>query len=134
MPFDGATFGGNPALNGIDTVLRLLATEDRWCKGALETTDGRRCLIGAMQASDARLVLEPIVLSAIKEVTGRSYWRVKSFNDHHNTTHETVLRVLHQARDWIVTGQVGAPARAGGWPKTVLAHVVATLPTGFWRA
>jgi hypothetical protein len=42
--------------------------------------------------------LGPIVLRAINEVTGRHYWRIESFNDHHATDHAQVVEVLARAR------------------------------------
>ncbi len=118
MPFDGAGFSENQAMRKLDTVLELLATEARWCKGSYRTSDGRHCLMGAIQATDARPLLEPIVLSAIAQETGRSFWRVESFNDHRSTTHALVLRVLARARErLLVDGSVVEPPRSrrGAW-------------------
>jgi hypothetical protein len=99
MPFDeDRRRERNDALEKVDKVIALLATEDRWCKFFGESSDGRRCLWGAMWAEDAATVLEPPVLRAIKEVTGLCYESIDAFNDHPATTHMTVLTVLHQAR------------------------------------
>ncbi len=108
MPFDGTGFSENPALQKLDAVLRLLATEDQWCKGVFRTPEGRHCLMGAIQAANARLLLKQPVLSAIGDVTGRSFWRIESFNDHRMTTHALVLRVLHRAREWILVGEAAS--------------------------
>src|SRR5437016_6344302 len=50
MPFDGAGFGYNESLQKLDTVIDLLETPDRWCKGALRSHDGRYCIRGAIRA------------------------------------------------------------------------------------
>ena len=51
MPFDGRDYSTRiDALEKIDRVIEQLPSEERWCKGALYTVDGRRCILGAMQA------------------------------------------------------------------------------------
>jgi hypothetical protein len=102
MPFDGVGFSENLALQKLDAVVELLATEAKWCKGTFRTPDGRHCLMGAMRAVQAQHLLEPIVLRAIRPTTGRSFWRIESFNDHKTTTHASVLRVLARAREEIL--------------------------------
>jgi hypothetical protein len=112
MPLDGTDFAflGDHPLAKLGAVERLLASERQWCKGRMRDRDGRHCLVGAMQAVDARHLLEPIVLRAAREVSGRHYWRVESFNDNPRTTHSDVLRVLRCAREHIITGMIeGAP-------------------------
>ena len=84
MPFDGQTYRRSESLAKMDAVIDLLATEDRWCKGALKNLMGQRCLMGAMQEAHA-LVLKPYVLSAIRDVTGKNYHTVESFNDRRTT-------------------------------------------------
>ena len=76
MPFDGAGPSGNLALQKLDSVAALLASESRWCKRQLMTPDGRRCLRGALRAVEAERLLEPVMLDAIRQVTGRSFWRI----------------------------------------------------------
>ncbi len=99
MPFDdNRHYVSGDALEKIDKVTALLATEDRWCKFFAESGDGRRCLWGAMRAEDAVSVLEPSILDAIRQVTGRLHRCIDTFNDHPATTHALVLTVLHQAR------------------------------------
>ena len=121
MPFDGTGYEGRiEALDKMDKVIDLLAREDRWCKQQLRSYDGRRCILGAMMAADATIVLKEPILLAIKQVTGRDYLRIEMFNDHPLTTHGLVLRVLDQARTNIVTGVVErAPVMASstgsGW-------------------
>jgi hypothetical protein len=106
MPLDGTEFEflGDHPLAKLGAVERLLASERQWCKGRLRDRDGRHCLVGAMQAVDARQLLEPIILRAAREVGGRRYWRIESFNDNPRTTHADVLRVLRRARENIIAG------------------------------
>lgn len=81
---------------------RLLAREDQWCKGALRDRQGRHCMLGALDAVGARHLLAPVVLRAAREVGGKRYWRIESFNDARGTTHADVLRVLRCAREKII--------------------------------
>lgn len=114
MPFDGTGYVQSYALDKMDRVIDLLSTEERWCKGIAETPGGRHCIIGAIRAVQAQLVLEPVILQAIKEVTGRSYWRIESFNDAKVTSHALVLQVLQRARANVAAGQVATvPADTG---------------------
>jgi hypothetical protein len=121
MPFDGTGYEGRiEALDKMDKVIDLLSREDRWCKQQLRSYDGRRCILGAMMAADATIVLKEPILLAIKQVTGRDYLRIEMFNDHPLTTHGLVLKVLHQARDNVVHGVaerplVSASPPAGAW-------------------
>ena len=111
MPFDGAGCPQYPALQKLEAVTRLLAREDRWCKGSLRSPDGRYCLMGAMQAVEAQALLEPALLRAIREVTGRRFLRIVTFNDRPGTTHAMVLMVLRRAGERIVlTGAASPPA------------------------
>jgi len=121
MPFDGTGYEGRiEALDKMDKVIDLLSREDRWCKQQLRSYDGRRCILGAMMAADATIVLKEPILLAIKQVTGRDYLRIEMFNDHPLTTHGLVLRVLHQARENVVNGVAERPLApasppAGAW-------------------
>lgn len=123
MPLDGTEFAflGDHPLAKLGAVERLLASERQWCKGRMRDRDGRHCLVGAMQAVDARQLLEPIILRAAREVSGRHYWRVESFNDNPRTTHSDVLRVLRRARENIITGMIGGAPRPWfvRWTKTL---------------
>ena len=114
MPLDGTeleVFGNGP-LAKLAAVERLLINEQQWCKGRLRDKDGRFCLAGAMQAVEARGLLDPIILRAIREVGGKRYWRIESFNDHPSTTHADVLRVLRRARENVIAGMSeGNPRR-----------------------
>jgi len=104
MPFDGAGFATDDRVSKIDQVIDLLATRNQWCKAQFKTHDGRYCIRGAMLAVDGAEVLKPIVLQAIREVTGRHYLWIESFNDHPYTQHAEVLRVLNRARQLVVNG------------------------------
>ncbi|HTV87607.1 MAG TPA: hypothetical protein VME41_01200 [Stellaceae bacterium] len=128
MPFDGVGFVSNDPLYKIDAVIDLLATPDKWCKGALRSHDGRYCIRGAVRAVDAADVLEPTILQAIGEVAGKRFRRIESFNDHPNTSHEQVIAVLSRARERInagipVTADAAAAAsasRMAAWRGAVL--------------
>lgn len=103
-----------------DRVIDLLATEDRWCKGELETPDGRYCILGAMHAAQADRILELVVLNAVREVTGRYCWGIARFNDRRSTSHALVLRVLGRARDNLRAGiPFGAPTRGPRLPASL---------------
>ncbi len=53
MPFDGTNYEGRiEALEKTDKVIDLLSDEARWCKRALRTRDGRRCIVAATMAAD----------------------------------------------------------------------------------
>jgi hypothetical protein len=108
MPFDGRDYSTRiDALEKIDRVIEQLPSEDRWCKGALYTVDGRRCILGAMQAVNGAMVLKQPILQAIQEVTGRRYTAIETFNDRRTTTHAQVVAVLHRARQDILDGTAG---------------------------
>jgi hypothetical protein len=120
MPFDDDRHDKrSDALTKMDKVIALLATKDRWCKFFAESSDGRRCLWGAIWAEDAVTILNAPILDAIKQVAGRYYESIDAFNDHPATTHATVLKVLHQARRNMRSAML-SPARRYWWaPVTV---------------
>lgn len=126
MPFDGTGHEGRiDALDKMDKVIDLLSREDRWCKQQLRSYDGRRCILGAMMAADATIVLKEPILTAIKQVTGRDYLRIEMFNDHPLTNHGIVVKVLDQARENLVNGVIaqprtGVPASSAAWWGTPL--------------
>lgn len=108
MPFDGREYSLRiDALEKIDRVIEQLPSEDRWCKGALYTVDGRRCILGAMQAVNGAMTLKQPILQAIQEVTGRRYTAIETFNDRRTTTHTQVVAVLQRARQDIADGTAG---------------------------
>ena len=127
MPFDGVGFVVDESVDKLDSVIDLLGTPDRWCKGALRSHDGRYCIRGAIRAVNGAELLEPAILQAIGEVAGRRFRRIESFNDYPNTTHEQVVSVLQRARDnmaggvaqkmWLPNAGQQAPA---SWRGTVL--------------
>jgi hypothetical protein len=98
MPLDGTEMFENPILGKLWQVECMLATEDQWCKGRLHDRKGRHCLVGAMTEVNGRQDLTRPIIRAIKEISGRHYWRIESFNDDPSTNHQDVLRVLHRAR------------------------------------
>ncbi len=102
MPLDSMEFAENPLLVKLGRVERLLANEQQWCKGRLRDVHGRHCLVGAIEAADAWEELPAIILRATREVSGKRYWRIESFNDDPNTTHRDVLLVLRRARQSII--------------------------------
>lgn len=104
------------ALAKLAIVQEMLASEDRWCQGALRDRQGRHCLLGALDAAHARHLLAPIVLSSAREVGGKRYWRIESFNDDRRTTHADILRVLHCAAGKIAA-EAASPAAARPRPR-----------------
>src|SRR5215831_21150577 len=73
MPLDCLEFVENPLLEKLGKVERLLATEQQWCKGKLRDVDGRRRLVGVIEAADAQHQLPRLILRATREVTGKRY-------------------------------------------------------------
>jgi len=106
VPFDGSRLSSDIALQSIERVIDLLSSEGKWCKGVRETDDGRYCLARAIQLTNAQAVLEPVILGAILEITGRSFWQIETFNDRFDTTHAEVRRVLLLARERILARAV----------------------------
>src|SRR5260370_9579051 len=106
MPFDGVGFALDDRVGKIDKVIDLLATPNKWCKGNFKTPDGRYCIRGAIMAVDGADYLRPIVLRAIREVTGKQYRRIESFTDHVDTYHPQVLAVLMRAREQFLISQI----------------------------
>jgi len=71
-----------------------------------------------MRAVEGAEVLHPIVLRAIREVTGQRYLRIESFNDSPYTRHAEILRAFERARQLVVSGWNPVIAQAGeraGW-------------------
>lgn len=113
MPLDGTDLSlfGNRPLAKLGAVERLLAAEQQWCKGKLRDSDGRHCLIGALQVVEARQILEPIILRAAREIGGKHYWRIELFNDDPHTTHADIQRVLRLARENIIAKMIDGDRR-----------------------
>jgi hypothetical protein len=99
MAFDGTHAPRLLAYDKIYEIMKLIGSEDRWCQGTLTKLDGRRCLIAAMYSVNAKELLEPIILRAIHDVTGKRFRRIERFNDHRTTSHAIVMQVLGRARD-----------------------------------
>jgi len=117
MPFDGVGFAIDDRVSKIDQVIDLLATPNQWCKAQFKTRDGRYCIRGAIMAVEGADFLKPIMLQAVREVTGERYLRIESFNDHPCTQHAQVLRVLMRARQLVISrwapDMTAAPGLAG---------------------
>ena len=106
MPFDGTGYQRRvDALDKMDQVIQLLGDKRRWCKRRLETSDGRRCIVGALMAVDAVTVLKKPIQVAIEQVTGDYYVWIEAFNDHPKTTHAVVMSVLQRARENIAKAE-----------------------------
>lgn len=113
MPLDDTGFGRRmEALEKIEQVIDLLASEEGWCKNRLVTRDGRRCILGAVQAVHGTIVLVPPIRLAIRQITGCKFHRIESFNDDASTTHALVVTVLHQARKNILNSVADDPLTA----------------------
>lgn len=106
---DNAEFFQTYALSKLSRVEQLLGRESHWCKGALRNGE-RYCILGALDAAGGRYLLEGVVLRAARELSGRRYWRIESFNDDRRTTHADVLRVLHRAQLQVASGEVSVAA------------------------
>ena len=114
MPFDGIGFAFDERVTKMDRVIELIATPDKWCRHTLRTYDGQRCIRGAMVAVEAHC-LAPIILRTIREVTGKHYFSIESFNDHPSTDHAQVLRVLAKARDELIRAPSIMEPTTRGW-------------------
>jgi hypothetical protein len=112
MPFDGLGYIAGERREKIDAVIDLMASPDRWCKGALRSVDGRYCLRGAILAENAAALLEAPILQAICEVSGRRYRRIESFNDDPQTDYPMIAAVLLRARSNIIAGNIPAATAA----------------------
>lgn len=131
MPLDGTEFAvlEDHPLGRLAAVERLIATRQQWCQGKMRDEEGRHCLVGAMEAVQARQTLEPIILRAAREVGGKRYWRIEFFNDDPRTTHADVLRVLRRAREHIIDSMIEGDRRRSSWRQT-LAEALRALRAG----
>jgi len=112
MPFDGRDFARqSEMLCKLEAVTELLRTEERWCKRQLKTWDDRRCILGALMHVGGNAQLGEVILCAARELTGKSYRGVESFNDATTTTHPMVLAILNRSRDIILSGRVHVTKR-----------------------
>jgi hypothetical protein len=94
----------------------VCATRQQWCQGKMRDERGRHCLVGAMEAVQARQTLEPVILRAARQVARKRYWRIEFFNDDPRTTHADVLGVLRRARDNIIDSMIDDNRRRS-WPQ-----------------
>lgn len=127
MPLDGAELFENQTLAKLWQVERVLATEDQWCKGRLYDRKGRHCLVGAITEADGRQALTRPILRAVREVSGKHYWRIESFNDDPNTSHRDVLRVLNRARLTIIS-DIAEAGQKKSWKRKLTDGVSALFP------
>jgi hypothetical protein len=137
MPFDPAGHELRlEALDKIERVIDLLSARERWCKRAFKTEDGRMCILGAVRAVDAELLLYAPILRSIREVTGHAYRRIEHFNDSWVASYPLVLQVLEQTRHQLALGLVPAtPAsERSGAPRGQRASLVRRLVAGLTPA
>ena len=105
MPFDGlADDRQQYLLDKLDAVSGLLACEQKWCKRHMRTPDGGRCLLGALIDAKARWLFYRSAVIAAREVTGKHYHRVESFNDDFTTSFTEVQAVLERIRATLIAG------------------------------
>lgn len=129
MPLDGTEMFENPILGKLWQVECMLATEDQWCKGRLHDRKGRHCLVGAMTEVNGRQDLTRPIIRAIKEINGKHYWRIESFNDDPSTNHQDVLRVLHRAR-LILISEIAEADEPRAWYLKLLDKIEGILAIG----
>ncbi|MGA8754861.1 MAG: hypothetical protein WB611_00800 [Stellaceae bacterium] len=129
MPLDGTEMFENPILGKLWQVECMLATEDQWCKGRLHDRKGRHCLVGAMTEVNGRQDLTRPIIRAIKEINGKHYWRIESFNDDPSTNHQDVLRVLHRAR-LILISEIAEADEPRAWYLKLLDKIEGILSIG----
>ena len=48
MPFDGSDYQRRAVAS--EKIDRVIDRKDRWCKKELRSRDGRRCIVGALEA------------------------------------------------------------------------------------
>jgi hypothetical protein len=113
MPFDGLSSPNLLALEKLDSARELLSDPRRWCKGSLVNEFGQMCTLAALRRVGAEEELKPLILSAARDVTGRTFRSIERFNDHHKTTHATVLQVFDRSRVELVSGRYHADAPGG---------------------
>jgi hypothetical protein len=132
MPLHGTELFANPVLAKLWEVKCLLAAEDQWCKARLHDRKGRHCLVGAITEADARQELSRAIIRAIKDVSGKRYWRIESFNDDPSTNHRDVLRVLNHAR-LLIIADIAHSHEARPWLAKMCGfpHEVMSLATGY---
>lgn len=128
MPLDGFELFEDPLLAKLRQVECLLATEDQWCKGRLYDRKGRHCLVGAISQVDGRQALTRPITRAVREVSGKHYWRIETFNDDPNTSHRDVLRVLQRAR-LLILSDIASAGQPKSWKRRLGDRISALFPT-----
>jgi hypothetical protein len=130
MPFDGLSSPNLLALEKLEIARELLSDPRRWCKGSLINEFGQMCTLAALRRVGAEDELKPLILSAARDVTGRTFRSIERFNDHHKTTHATVLQVLDRTRAELASGRYVAGVPTGGfhrWRAACRRFVTATI-------
>lgn len=130
MPFDGVDAPDLVALDKLEATRELLANQQRWCKGSLINAFGQMCILGALRRAEAEDALSAPILAAIREVTGKTFGSIERFNDHHGTTHATVLQVFDRTRDGLLSGRYvagGQPNILARWRSACRHYVTAAL-------
>jgi hypothetical protein len=127
MPLDGTQMFEHPTLAKLGEVECMLATEDQWCKGRMHDRNGRHCLVGALTIANAREELTRPIIRAIKEISGKHYWRIESFNDDPNTSHQDLLRVLYRVRLTLIA-ELARPQQPKSWHAKLLEALDQILP------
>lgn len=69
------------------------------------------------------------IIRAIKEINGKHYWRIESFNDDPSTNHQDVLRVLHRAR-LILISEIAEADEPRAWYLKLLDKIEGILSIG----
>lgn len=130
MPFDGKESPNLLALAKLGIARDLVSDPRRWCKGSLINAAGQMCILGALRRADAEEELKPLILSAAREITGRSFRSIERFNDHDKTTHATILLVLDRTREELASGRYAVGMHSGTfgrWQSLCRRYVTATL-------
>ena len=105
MPFDGVASPSLLVLGNLEIAREMLSDPRGWCKGSLINAAGQMCVLAVLRHVNAEKELKPLILTAAREVTGRPFRSIERFNDHHKTTHATVLQVLDRTREGLASGR-----------------------------
>jgi hypothetical protein len=107
MPFDGTDFSRRQQLlDKLDLVVRLLDSEDKWCKHQFLSWGGKRCILAALFLTHSRHLLAPVILAAARDITGTRFTRIDNFNDDPATDYALVTTVLDRVHERILTGHI----------------------------
>jgi hypothetical protein len=125
MPFDGADFDGSRDLQLIDAVIALVRGEP---------DDAKASILGAMRAVGAEAELKRYIRRAIRELTGRYYRRIDTFDYAPITTRALAIEVLYRTRHQIlaeIADRVIGPPNAAGSSWLARLGLVAWLRRSF---